>query len=170
MKKLIIAIVVAYVFLMATNYVIHSVWLMPDYDAIPLSHRNAEQIMQRFWAMALGQFFFAAMFAYRARTREQAVDAAGNSLRNRDDIHDCYPVFVERVRSMLRPAHAGGKVDGRGRNSTRHPRFDSGGNLQRWPDNASRVKHVSHAPSWGGVDFHRWERNSQPGVQKIPEK
>jgi hypothetical protein len=64
MKKLIIAIVVAYVFLMGTDYLIHSVWLMPDYDAIPLSHRNAEQIMSRFWAMALGQLFFAAMFAY----------------------------------------------------------------------------------------------------------
>jgi hypothetical protein len=71
MKKLVIAIVVAYVFLMATNYLVHSVWLMPDYDAIPLSHRNTEQIMHRFWAMALGQLFFAAMFAYiYARGRE----------------------------------------------------------------------------------------------------
>jgi hypothetical protein len=64
MKKLVIAIVAAYVVLMGTNYLIHGVWLTPDYDAIPLSHRNAEQIMNRFWAMALGQFFFAAMFAY----------------------------------------------------------------------------------------------------------
>jgi hypothetical protein len=64
MKKLVIAILAAYVVLMGTNYLIHSVWLMPDYDAIPLSHRSAEQIMHRFWAMALGQFFFAAMFAY----------------------------------------------------------------------------------------------------------
>ena len=70
-KKLIIAIFVSYVVLMATNYLVHSVWLMPDYDAIPLSHRSAEQIMHRFWAMALGQFFFAAMFAYiYARGRE----------------------------------------------------------------------------------------------------
>jgi hypothetical protein len=73
MKKLILAIVVVYVVLMGTNYLIHSVWLMPDYDAIPLSHRSAEQIMHRFWAMALGQFFFAAMFAYiytRGRERK----------------------------------------------------------------------------------------------------
>ena len=70
-KKLIIAIFVSYVVLIATNYLVHSVWLMPDYDAIPLSHRSAEQIMHRFWAMALGQFFFAAMFAYiYARGRE----------------------------------------------------------------------------------------------------
>jgi hypothetical protein len=73
MKKLILAVVVAYVVLMGTNYLIHSVWLMPDYDAIPLSHRSAEQIMHRFWAMALGQFFFAGMFAYiytRGRERK----------------------------------------------------------------------------------------------------
>jgi hypothetical protein len=64
MKKLITAIVAVYIVLMATNYLVHSVWLMPDYDAIASSHRSAEQIMHRFWAMALGQFFFAAMFAY----------------------------------------------------------------------------------------------------------
>ncbi len=64
MKKLVIAIVAAYIVLMATNYLVHSVWLMPDYDAIPDTHRTAEQIMHHFWAMALGQFFFAAMFAY----------------------------------------------------------------------------------------------------------
>jgi len=64
MKKLIIAIVVAYAVLMGTNYLIHSVWLMPDYDAIPLSHRSIVGIMDRFWAVALGQFFFAALFSY----------------------------------------------------------------------------------------------------------
>ncbi len=64
MKKLVIATIVVYIVLMATNYLIHSVWLMPDYDAIAGSHRTAEGIMHRFWAMALGQFFFAAMFAY----------------------------------------------------------------------------------------------------------
>jgi hypothetical protein len=63
-KKLIIAIVVAYLILMGTNYLIHRVWLMPDYDAIPLSHRSIVGIMRRFWAMALGQFFFAALFSY----------------------------------------------------------------------------------------------------------
>ena len=64
MKKLLTAIVVAYVVLMATNYLVHSVWLMPDYNAIPLSHRDMEGIMHRFWAMAIGQLFFAALFAY----------------------------------------------------------------------------------------------------------
>jgi hypothetical protein len=49
---------------MATNYAVHSIWLMPDYDAIPLSHRSIMGIQQRFWAMMLGQLFFSAMFAY----------------------------------------------------------------------------------------------------------
>jgi hypothetical protein len=64
MKKLLTAIVVAYVVLMATNYLVHSVWLMPDYNAIPASHRDIEGIMHRFWAMAIGQLFFAALFVY----------------------------------------------------------------------------------------------------------
>jgi hypothetical protein len=64
MKKLVLAIVVGYVVLMATNYLVHEILLMPDYNAIPLSHRSAEGIMHRFWAMAVGQFFFVALFAY----------------------------------------------------------------------------------------------------------
>jgi len=64
MKKLVLAIVAAYIVLMATGYVVHDVWLMPDYNAIPASHRDAAGIQHRFWAMAVGQFFFAAMFAY----------------------------------------------------------------------------------------------------------
>jgi hypothetical protein len=64
MKKLILSIVVVFVLLMGTNYLIHAVWLMPDYDAIPASHRSLAGIMHRFWAMAVGQFFFAVVFAY----------------------------------------------------------------------------------------------------------
>lgn len=64
MKKLIAAIVAAYVILMGTNYLIHDILLMPDYDAIPLSHRDNAGIAHRMWAMAIGQFFLAAIFAY----------------------------------------------------------------------------------------------------------
>jgi hypothetical protein len=64
MKKLVMAVVAVYIVLMATNYLVHSVWLAPDYDAIPLSHRSLEGIQHRFWAMLVGQFFFSAMFAY----------------------------------------------------------------------------------------------------------
>jgi hypothetical protein len=64
MKKLVMAIAATFIVLMATNYLVHSIWLMPDYDAIPLSHRSPWGIQHRFWAMVLGQFFFSAMFAY----------------------------------------------------------------------------------------------------------
>ena len=64
MKKLVLATVAGYVALMATNYVVHSIWLMSDYAAIPASHRSPEGMMHRFWAMLIGQFFFAALFAY----------------------------------------------------------------------------------------------------------
>jgi hypothetical protein len=64
MKKLILAVVVSFAFLMATNYVIHGVWLTPDYNAIPASHRTAAEIQQKFWVLAIGQILFAAMFAY----------------------------------------------------------------------------------------------------------
>jgi hypothetical protein len=64
MKKLVLAIVATFILLMATNYLIHSVWLMPDYDAIPLSHRNPAGIERRFWSIVLGQVFFSVMFAY----------------------------------------------------------------------------------------------------------
>jgi hypothetical protein len=57
MKKLVLAIVAAYIVLMFTNYLVHSVWLMSDYAAISASHRNPEGIMHRFWAMAIGQVF-----------------------------------------------------------------------------------------------------------------
>jgi hypothetical protein len=64
MKKLLLAIVAAYIVLMLTNYLVHEIWLMSDYAAIPLSHRSPAGIMHRFWAMAVGQFIFAALFAY----------------------------------------------------------------------------------------------------------
>jgi hypothetical protein len=64
MKKLALATVAAYIVLMLTNYLIHSVLLMSDYAAIPESHRNAAGMMHRFWAMLIGQFIFTAMFVY----------------------------------------------------------------------------------------------------------
>lgn len=72
MKKLLLAIVAAYIVLMFTNYLVHGLWLMSDYAAMPASHRSPQGIMHRFWAMAIGQFFFAAMFAcIYARGRER---------------------------------------------------------------------------------------------------
>jgi uncharacterized BrkB/YihY/UPF0761 family membrane protein len=64
MKKIVLATIATFIVLMAMNYVVHSILLMPDYDAIPLSHRSLEGIQRRFWAMLVGQFCFSAMFAY----------------------------------------------------------------------------------------------------------
>jgi hypothetical protein len=69
MKKLVLAIVAAYIVLMLTNYLVHGVWLMSDYAAIPASHRSPEGIMHRFWAMAVGQFFFAAFYTRGAEKK-----------------------------------------------------------------------------------------------------
>jgi hypothetical protein len=63
-KKVIGAIVAAYVVLLGTNYLVHSVWLMPDYQAIPDAWRPMDQMMHKMWVMFVGQFFFAAVFAY----------------------------------------------------------------------------------------------------------
>lgn len=63
-KKLVIAVVATYIILMGTNYLIHSVWLMPDYDAIPLSHRNIWSLRHRLWIMIVAQFIYSVMFAY----------------------------------------------------------------------------------------------------------
>jgi ABC-type glycerol-3-phosphate transport system permease component len=64
MRKLILAIVVAYILLMGTDYLVHDIWLMPDYTKISSSFRPQAQIMHRFWAMAIGEFLFTALFAY----------------------------------------------------------------------------------------------------------
>jgi hypothetical protein len=63
-KKLIGAIVAAYIVLLGTNYLVHSVWLMPDYQAIPDAWRPMDQMQHKMWVMFVGQFFFAAIFAY----------------------------------------------------------------------------------------------------------
>ncbi|MGO9641488.1 MAG: hypothetical protein ACLP1Y_09320 [Candidatus Acidiferrales bacterium] len=81
MKKLILAIVVGYIVLMGTNYLIHDIWLMPDYNAIPSSHRPAAAIMQRFWAMAIGQFLYAALFAYIYRRGAEKKPWVGQGIR-----------------------------------------------------------------------------------------
>jgi hypothetical protein len=63
-KRVIVAIVVAYVVLMLTNWLVHDVWLMAAYRAIPDSWRPIADMNHKLWILAIGQFFFAAMFAY----------------------------------------------------------------------------------------------------------
>jgi hypothetical protein len=63
-KKLILAIVVVYAVLMGTNYLVHEIWLMADYRAIPESWRPLRDMQHKMWIMFIGQLFFAAMFSY----------------------------------------------------------------------------------------------------------
>ena len=63
-KKPIVAIVVGYVVLMATDWLIHDVWLMRDYAAVPDSWRPFADMQHKMWIMWVGEFIFAAAFAF----------------------------------------------------------------------------------------------------------
>jgi hypothetical protein len=63
-KKLILAVAVVYAVLMGTNYLVHEVWLMADYRAIPESWRTLADMRHKMWIMFPGQLFFAAMFSF----------------------------------------------------------------------------------------------------------
>lgn len=64
LKKLIVAMVVCYIVLMGTNYLIHSIWLMKDYAAVEGTWRPMDEMMSKIWVMWIGQAFFAALFCY----------------------------------------------------------------------------------------------------------
>lgn len=81
MKKLIIAAVVAYVWLMLTNFLIHGLWLMSEYAAIPDTWRPMAQMQQKMWIMWVGQLIFAAMFAYIYKRGAEKKPWAGQGLR-----------------------------------------------------------------------------------------
>jgi hypothetical protein len=80
-KKLVLAVVIVFIVLMATNYLVHGVILMPDYDAIPASHRTADGLQQRLWELAVGQLFFAAIFAYVYTRGVEKKSWAGQGVR-----------------------------------------------------------------------------------------
>lgn len=64
MKKLIPAMIVCYIVLMGTNYLIHNIWLMKDYAAVPDTWRPMAEMMHKIWVMWIGQAFFAVLFCY----------------------------------------------------------------------------------------------------------
>jgi hypothetical protein len=80
-KKLAMAIVVAYIILMGSNFLIHSVWLMPDYAATPDSWRPIADMQRKIWVMWLGQLLFAAMFAYIYTRGVEAKPWVGQGIR-----------------------------------------------------------------------------------------
>jgi uncharacterized membrane protein len=66
-KKLMLAIVVGYLVLMATGYLIHEIWLLPEYRTLgerEHTWRDEALMRQKIWIMWIGQLLFTIMFAY----------------------------------------------------------------------------------------------------------
>jgi hypothetical protein len=80
-KKLIGAIVAAYIILMGSNFLIHDVWLMPDYTATPGSWRPIADMQHKMWVMWLGQLLFTIMFAYIYTRGVEAKPWVGQGVR-----------------------------------------------------------------------------------------
>jgi len=80
-KKLILAMVVCYIVLIGTNYLIHSVWLMNDYNATANTWRPMADMMNKIWVMFVGQAFLAAMFCYIYARGAEAKPWLGQGIR-----------------------------------------------------------------------------------------
>jgi len=66
-KKLILAIVVAYIILLVTGYLIHEVWLINTYRQMRVngaSLRPEDVLRQKLWILWLGDLLFAVLFAW----------------------------------------------------------------------------------------------------------
>lgn len=80
-KKLGLAILATYVFLLVTNYLIHAVWLMPVYLESLSSWRPLEDIVRKTWILWIGQLVFTAAFAYVYTRGLEAKHWVGQGLR-----------------------------------------------------------------------------------------
>ena len=63
-KKVILAIVVGYVILMALGYVIHEIWLMPVYQQYATIWRLEDMMRHKMWINWAGQLLFTVLFAW----------------------------------------------------------------------------------------------------------
>lgn len=61
-KRLILSIAAGFVVIFATDYLIHAVWLLPDYDATKELWRPEAEMEKRFWQMLIAQFLCVATF------------------------------------------------------------------------------------------------------------
>jgi hypothetical protein len=62
MKRLILAIVAGFVVIFATDFLIHGLWLVPDYEATKTVWRSESEMNARIAWMFFAQFLCAAMF------------------------------------------------------------------------------------------------------------
>lgn len=63
-RKVLLAVVVNYSFLAASNYVINAIWLLPVYRQNADAFRPLEQLVGKMWIVWLAQLLFAFMFVY----------------------------------------------------------------------------------------------------------
>jgi len=61
-KRLLLAILVAFIFIFATDFLIHAVWLMPDYNATKELWRPEAEMNARFPWMLTAQLLVAIAF------------------------------------------------------------------------------------------------------------
>lgn len=64
LKRLVPAIVVGYVLLLALGYLIHGVWLRPVYDEYVTLWRSEEVMLHKRWVLWVGQLIFTVLFAW----------------------------------------------------------------------------------------------------------
>lgn len=81
MKKLILAAVAGYVWIMASGFLIHGVWLNSDYTKIADILRPPDQFHRKFWIMWVGQLILAAAFAYIYSRGAEKKPWAGQGVR-----------------------------------------------------------------------------------------
>jgi hypothetical protein len=62
MKRLILAIVAGFIVIFATDYLIHGLWLVPDYEATKSLWRPEAEMHSRFQWMILAQIICAVTF------------------------------------------------------------------------------------------------------------
>jgi hypothetical protein len=62
--RLALAIIAGFVFIFATDFVIHGCWLRPDYVATASLWRTDDEMQRRFFVLLLAQFVCALAFLY----------------------------------------------------------------------------------------------------------
>jgi hypothetical protein len=61
-KRLLLAIIAGFIVVFGTDYLIHGIWLMPDYEATKSLWRTDDDMQSHFFRMLSAQFLIAATF------------------------------------------------------------------------------------------------------------
>ena len=63
-RKVLLAVVVNYIFLAVSNYLINAIWLLPVYRQHAEAFRPLDELVGKMWVMWLAQLLFAFLFVY----------------------------------------------------------------------------------------------------------